>query len=619
MLNSLACGHELFIKAVHGSSSFSLATVAFVAESGRFSSSFGSGFYPYGGRSGGHGRGRRPPHCQLCRQTSHYADKCPDLHTFANRGSSLDVNLAQAFHAKYGVYDDFSNWFIDSGASTHMASSSASLDYTMPYTGSDHVIVANGNILNISRIGNTSIAKDIDLLDVLVVFKITKNLLFISKLTADSPVDILFSCDMFTIQNRHTKDILAKGRCENGLYVLTQGHKALVAGLKSNRLHASYELWHSRLGHVKTLLIIVSHARAERKHRYVTETRLAMLFNANAPASLWVKAFTSAVYIINHFPTKLLDKKSSFEQLFNRAPNSSHMPSHAQPPTNTYPMTTRAKPKGYKSAAKNSKWITAIKEEMAALKHNDIRADTSLFVFQRENFLLYLLIYVDDIILTGNKNVLISQFISRLNKEFSIKDIGKLSYFLGLEVAYNDKGLFLTQAKYDHDILSRAGFLHSKPVSTLLSAYANLTTNGDPFSDPTLYCSLVGALQYLTITKPKLSYAVNQVSKFLHAPTNDYFQAVKLILRYVKGNLSFGLAFNRSPCASLTTFYDADWARCTDTRCESEYRDLANTASEVVWLTSLLCELQVPLPSIPVLYCDNKSAIFLSQNPVAYK
>ncbi|GKF11717.1 uncharacterized mitochondrial protein-like protein, partial [Tanacetum coccineum] len=134
----------------------------------------------------------------------------------------------------------------------------------------------------------------------------------------------------------------------------------------------------------------------------------------------------------------------------------------------------------------------------------------------------------------------------------------------------------------------------------------------------------------------------------LHSPTNDHFQAVKWILRYIKGTLSFGLAFNRSPRASLTTFSDADWARCTDTRrytygysifqggnlvswsakkqpivsrssCESEYCVVVNTASEVVWLTSLLRELQVLLPSIPVLYCDNKSAIFLSQNLVVHK
>ncbi|GJZ85708.1 putative leucine-rich repeat protein [Tanacetum coccineum] len=124
------------------------------------------------------------------------------------------------------------------------------LIHQCPYTGNDHVTVGNGNILNISRIGNASIAKNIDLLDVLVVPKLTKKLLSISKLTEDSPVDVLFSHNTFNIQNRRTKDILAKGRCENGLYVLEQGHKTLVAGLNSNRLCVSYELWHTRLGHV---------------------------------------------------------------------------------------------------------------------------------------------------------------------------------------------------------------------------------------------------------------------------------------------------------------------------------------------------------------------------------
>ncbi|GJY48807.1 uncharacterized mitochondrial protein-like protein [Tanacetum coccineum] len=214
--------------------------------------------------------------------------------------------------------------------------------------------------------------------------------------------------------------------------------------------------------------------------------------------------------------------------------------------------------------------------------------------------------------------------------------------------SFHSSSLDLTKTKYAHDILSRAGFLNSKSVSTPLSTYANLTINGDLFSYPTLYRSLVGGLQYLTITRPDLSYAVNQVSQFLHAPTNDHFQAVKRILRYVKGTMTFGLAFNRSPRASLTAFSDSDWARCTETRhstygysifqgrnlvswsakkqltishssSESEYRALANTAFEVVWLTSLLRELQDPLPSIPILYCDNKSAIFLSQNPVAHK
>ena len=177
----------------------------------------------------------------------------------------------------------------------------------------------------------------------------------------------------------------------------------------------------------------------------------------------------------------------------------------------------------------------------------------------------------------------------------------------------------------------------------------HLTVAGSPFSNPTLYRSLVGALQYLTITGPDIAHAVNSVSQFLHAPTIDHFLAVKRILLYVKGTLHFGLTFRPSTIPSaLVAYSDADWAGCPDTRrstsgysiylgnnlvswsakkqptvsrssCESEYRALAMTAAELLWLTHLLHDLKVPIPQQPLLLCDNKSAIFLSSNPVSHK
>lgn len=123
--------------------------------------------------------------------------------------------------------------------------------------------------------------------------------------------------------------------------------------------------------------------------------------------------------------------------------------------------------------------------------------------------------YVDDIILTGNDPTLIRTFITRLNNEFATKGLGRLNYFHGLEVTCTSDGLFLTQAKYAHDILTRAGLLESKPTTTSLSTTNHLVTIGVVFDDPTLFRSLVGALQYLTITRLDLSFAVNQVSQFL--------------------------------------------------------------------------------------------------------
>ena len=260
-----------------------------------------------------------------------------------------------------------------------------------------------------------------------------------------------------------------------------------------------------------------------------------------------------------------------------------------------------------------------------------------------------MLLYVDDIIVTGNNPYLLNSFTRKLHSEFATKDLGSLSYFLGLEASPTPNGLFISQLKYARDILTRAQLLDSKPIYIPMVVSQHLIIDGSPFSDPTLYRSLVGALQYLTITRPDIAHAVNSVNQFLHAPTVDHFLAIKHILRYVKGTLHFGLTFRPSTVPSaLVAYLDADWASCPDTRpstsdysiylgnnlvswsakkqptvsrssCESEYHALAMTAAELLWLTHLLHDLKVPIPQQPLLLCDNKSAIFLSSNPVSHK
>ncbi|XP_006596677.1 uncharacterized mitochondrial protein AtMg00810-like [Glycine max] len=155
------------------------------------------------------------------------------------------------------------------------------------------------------------------------------------------------------------------------------------------------------------------------------------------------------------------------------------------------------------------------------------KADPSLSIYHHNTATLYLLVYVDDIILTGSNHFAIQTILAKIRAEFAIKDLGRLSYFLGLEVHYGANDIFLSQSKYAHDILDRAKVLDAKPIAMPLASGIQLTSTGDPFPDPTLYCSLVGALQYLTITRPDLSYVVNSVSQFLQAPTTDHFQAAE--------------------------------------------------------------------------------------------
>ena len=365
-----------------------------------------------------------------------------------------------------------------------------------------------------------------------------------------------------------------------------------------------------------------------------------------------VKATTVRVVlslaVTNKWPLRQLDVKNAFlngtltEHVYMEQP-----PGYIDPRFPTHVCLLKKALYGLKQAPRA--WFQRFSSFLLTLGFSCSRADTSLFVFHQQSSLIYLLLYVDDIIVTGNNPSLLDSFTRKLHSEFATKDLGSLSYFLGLEASPTPDGLFISQLKYARDILTRAQLLDSKPVHTPMVVSQHLTVAGSPFSNPTLYRSLVGALQYLTITGPDIAHAVNSVSQFLHAPTIDHFLAVKRILRYVKGTLHFGLTFRPSTIPSaLVAYSDADWAGCPDTRrstsgysiylgnnlvswsakkqptvsrssCESEYRALAMTAAELLWLTHLLHDLKVPIPQQPLLLCDNKSAIFLSSNPVSHK
>ena len=148
---------------------------------------------------------------------------------------------------------------------------------------------------------------------------------------------------------------------------------------------------------------------------------------------------------------------------------------------------------------------------------------------------------------------------------FATKDLGPLSYFLGLEAMTTFDDLFISKLKYGWDILTRAQLLNNKPVHTPMVVSQHLSANGPLFSNPTLYRSLVGTLQYLTITRSDISYVVNSVSQFLHSPTEDHFLDVKRILHYVKGTLHFGLAFHPSTApGALVAYSNVDWAVTSD-------------------------------------------------------
>jgi hypothetical protein len=182
---------------------------------------------------------------------------------------------------------------------------------------------------------------------------------------------------------------------------------------------------------------------------------------------------------------------------------------------------------------------------------------------------MFLLIYVDDIIVASSSDRAIDALLNDMRSNFTLKDLGPLSYFLGIEVTPCPEGIVLSQEKYTKDILVHAGLQNCKPMSTPLSSDEKLSlTDGTPLSldDATSYRSVVGALQYLTLTRPDISFSVNKVCQFLHAPTNHHWSTVKRILRYLHDTNGLGVKISKSSSMLLSAFLDADWTGNIDDR-----------------------------------------------------
>lgn len=176
-------------------------------------------------------------------------------------------------------------------------------------------------------------------------------------------------------------------------------------------------------------------------------------------------------------------------------------------------------------------WFSRLTETLQQMGFVGSKADTSLFTLHTNDFSIFILIYVDDIIITGPSSDVIAKFIQKLGDIFPIKDLGTLSYFLDVEAFFDGLHLFLTQRKYVADLLQRVNMHEAKPCSTPMSITCSLSKfEGHDFSDPQLYRSTIGALHYLGFTRLDIAFAVHRVSKFMHQPKDTHWQAVKRIL-----------------------------------------------------------------------------------------
>ncbi|KAL5547873.1 hypothetical protein UlMin_003104 [Ulmus minor] len=271
-------------------------------------------------------------------------------------------------------------------------------------------------------------------------------------------------------------------------------------------------------------------------------------------------------------------------------------------------ITVHSEPQSYAQAILEPHWQKAMKTELEALQDNRTWDLVPLPAARGTSFTA-ILIYVDDILLTGNDPQEAEQLKGFLLNHFRIKDLGNLRYFLGIEFSRSRKELL---------------------------------------NDATKYRRLIGRLIYLTVTRPDIVYSVQTLSQFMHEPRKPHWDAALRVLRYIKGTPGQGLLFSSNNNLALKAYCDSDWAGCPTTRrsvtryciflgdsliswkskkqaivsrssAEAEYRAMANTCLELTWLRYILHDLKVPQTIPTPLFCDNQAALYISANPVFHE
>ncbi|XP_030487291.2 uncharacterized mitochondrial protein AtMg00810-like [Cannabis sativa] len=256
-------------------------------------------------------------------------------------------------------------------------------------------------------------------------------------------------------------------------------------------------------------------------------------------------------------------------------------------------------------------WYKKLSDALLTIGFSQSQANYTLFTRGFNDQFVALLVYVDDIIITGPNIHLLHQLQESLNAQFQLKALGPLKYFLGFEIARSVEGVFLSQQKYTLQLLEDTDYTRSKPAKTPMDPRTKLDDQqGNLLDDPSSYQQLIGRLLYLTLLRPDIKFAVNTLSQFMSSPHTTHMQAVHHLLKYLKGIPGQGLLYSSNSSLHLKGFSNSDWAACPTTRrsitgfcifigdcliswktkkqttfskssAEAKYRALASTSSEI--------------------------------------
>ena len=275
------------------------------------------------------------------------------------------------------------------------------------------------------------------------------------------------------------------------------------------------------------------------------------------------------------------------------------------------------------------------------------KVDKTLFIKTKGKDILLVQIYVDDIIFGATNKSLCEDFAKCMHDEFEMSMMGELTYFLGLQIKQSKEGIFLNQSKYIKDLLKRFGMENSKAASTPMSSTIKLDKDESGVSvDITKYRGMIGALLYLTSSRPDIMFSVCLCARFQSNPKESHLSAAKRILKYLHGTKDLGLWYPKGATFDLTNYCDADFGGCqidrksTSGAChllgsslvswackkqnsvalstaEAEYVAAASCCAQVLWMRQTLQDYGLTFACTPI-KCDNTSAICLTKNPIQH-
>ncbi|KAL0313918.1 UNVERIFIED_CONTAM: Retrovirus-related Pol polyprotein from transposon RE1 [Sesamum angustifolium] len=294
---------------------------------------------------------------------------------------------------------------------------------------------------------------------------------------------------------------------------------------------------------------------------------------------------------------------------------------------------------GLKQASRQ--WNLEFTTQLTAYGFRQSVNDHCLFTLSSAHGFLALLVYVDDVLITGTSDTLIQNVKSYLDRLFTIKDLGSVKYFLGLEVAKSSDGLSVSQHKYICDIVTELHLQDAKTCTTPLPSGLKFSANeGALLQELDRYRRLIGKFLYLGFTRPDISFAVQQLSQFLQHPTQQHWDAAIHVVRYLKGSsfllsfslhrIHFSLVLSRMSIGrrvliigglshKLISRKTKKQNTLSRSSAEAEYRVMATTVCELLWITYILKDFQVPLTTPVPFWCDNQAALHITANPVFHE